>query len=130
MPRKKRVPKRRVPMDFTAIDGPERLRWAIGGPLIAGNFEPVHRVDGEERADWHPTVWASWAEWADVYERCREQYLATRAERPHLGVPDSEPIYAAIRAGEDPHEVIAALWRERHANDPRDLLYAAAREGR
>ncbi|MCH7793494.1 MAG: hypothetical protein IID31_14600, partial [Planctomycetes bacterium] len=65
-----------------------------------------------------------------VYERCRAQYLATPAGHPHRDVPDSEPIYAAIRAGEDPDEVIAALWRERHANDPRDLLYAAAREGR
>ena len=130
MSRKKRVPKRRVPVDFRAIDGPERLRWTTGGPLIAGNFKPVHRVDGGEGADWHPMVWASWAEWADVYERCRAQYLAAPAGHPHRGVPDSEPIYAAIRAGEDPDEVLAALWRERHANDPRVALFAAAREGR
>ena len=101
----------------------------VGGPLIAGNLESVHLEEVEE--EYLPSmVWASWAEWADAYERCRAQYLATPAGHPHRDVPDSEPIYAAIRAGEDPDEVIAALWRERHANDPRDLLYAAAREGR
>ena len=73
---------RRVPQSFDSISIGEQLRWSVGGPCIEGNVElqPGSPI----------LVWPSWQAWVEVYMRCREDFLAHRAQRPHLPTPDSE----------------------------------------
>ena len=123
MPRKRRIPKRRGPMDFAAIVPTERMQWSIGGPFIKGEYEPTAPAISVEKGPSLPsTIWASWGEWAATYARCRDEFLAKRAE--HRPLPDAELLYQAIQRGDDPREVRSQLSRERYANDPRRVLYA------
>jgi len=108
---KRKTGLRRLPSSFDAISLGERLRWSGAGPCIEAHVEFDPEAWG--------MVWPSWEVWAEVYGKCREDLLAQRAQRPNLPAPNSELLFEAILAGEDPEEVLAELRREEELNDPR-----------
>ena len=101
---------RRLPQTFDAINLGEQLAWSRGQPCIEAHVEPQPESWG--------LVWPSWAAWAEVYGKCREAFLAQRAQR-NLPTPGSERLYEAIQVGQDPEEVLQELRREGAENDPR-----------
>ena len=120
--KRKRVARRPAPSGLAQIRVLELIHWAAYGPVVG---------DG-------PGEWPSWQEWADVYARCREAWLAQLAERraAQLGidklaeqmidepvqVPAAERIYQAMLRGEDPDELQREIGRELFENDPREHL--------
>jgi hypothetical protein len=111
--------------DFRAVGTLERIDWNLGMISLEGEYTRRSSEEGEESAQ--PRVaWPSWAAWAGVYARCREDFLVWTNERHPGRVPGAERLYQQWLAGGE-----AALRRERDAiageraaADPRRFLGA------
>jgi hypothetical protein len=90
---RRRRTRRPAPADFAAIGAGERIRWRLGAVLLDEDFSP--RVGTEGGAP--PVSWPSWAAWAEVYGRCRADFLARFPG--HL--PGAERLFVAFQSGGD-----------------------------
>jgi len=105
-----------LPADFASIDRLERVRWHLGTVILREDYTPIPSESVP------PTVWPSWRAWAEVYGRCRADFLASRRHPDR--VPGSERLFEAYQsdgnAGGDAEAAIIAA--EIAAADPRRAL--------
>jgi hypothetical protein len=99
--------------DYASIGLGERLRWFGGGPII-GQF----RARGDIEAETTLTVWPSWGDWAAVYARSRDDFLADFGRRFPGRTPGAERVHAAYQGGGDGDAAAeaAAIAAERRAD--------------
>lgn len=106
-----------LPADFASIGLGERVRWSLGDVLLEADVTPIDNPESVQ-----PTVWPSWKAWAEVYGRCRADFLASRRHPDR--VPASELLYEAYQRGGDTeaYAVLAELADEARKEQRR--LYA------
>ncbi|MCI0438706.1 MAG: hypothetical protein L0177_06190 [Chloroflexi bacterium] len=114
MPRRRIQPKGRRFEGLSALPIGEMNHWESSGPVVQPGA--TLRAVGRKHV-----VWPSWAEWAETYAECRDEFLEKK--RPKGARPPiAEALYQAFVNGEDIDDVLAELQEEREADDPRYQL--------